>query len=226
MIAEVRRRERPFLGQRRLVVAHRRRRGAQEADQVGDQPRGGGGALLRELLRATQRVEQEVRLDLQLQHPELRFGELARQRALPRLGLEVAGQRHVLAIAQVDDQRRQQREQEAEGEPRGDHVAQLGHVVDELERVDALDEAGDAGADERPGQCQQRPGDDVAEDPALELAVAEPDRQPGPDQRQHQDVEQDRRLDERHVPRQLRGEPRDQRRQRDDAGSQRQPPLE
>ena len=71
------------------VAASRRSDGgrrAQEADQVGDQPRRLGRALLGELLRAAERVEQEMRLDLRLQQLELGFGEPARQRrsAAPR----------------------------------------------------------------------------------------------------------------------------------------------
>ncbi len=62
-----------------------------------------------------------------------------------------------------------------------------------------------------PREGEERRDHDVAEDASLELAVAEPRGQPGPQQRQHHEVEQDRRLGERHVPRQLRRDPRDQR---------------
>ena len=54
-----------------------------------------------------------------------------------------------------------------------------------------------------PASASSGADDDVAEDPALEPAVAEPGGQSRPEQRQHDEVEQDRRLGERHVPRQL-----------------------
>ena len=145
--AEVGADHRRLLANRRHLVAQRRRRGAQEADELADEARRLRRALLRELLRAAQRVEQEVRLDLQLQELELRLGELARRLALPRLGLEVRGHRAVLAVAQVRDQRGDEREQDAEHESRGDDVAELGAVLEEHEGVHALDEPRDARAD-------------------------------------------------------------------------------
>ena len=111
--------------------------------------------------------------------------------------------RAVLAVAQMRDQRGDEREQDAEHERRGDDVAQLGAVLEEHERIDALDQPGDARADERADQREDRRRHDVAEDAPLEAAVAEPRRQARPDQRQHHEVEQDRRFGERHVPREV-----------------------
>ena len=89
--AEIGADHRGLLADRRHLVAQRGCGGAQEADELADEARGLRRALFRELLRAAERVEQEVRLDLQLQQLELRLGELARRLALPRLGFEMRG---------------------------------------------------------------------------------------------------------------------------------------
>jgi len=70
---QIRADHRCLIPERRRVFPQRRRRRAQETDQVGDQPRGIRCTLFGELLGAPECVEQKVRLNLQLQHPQLRF---------------------------------------------------------------------------------------------------------------------------------------------------------
>ena len=211
MIARYAPHHRRLLPQRRRLVAQRGRRRAQEADQIGDQPRGLGRALLRELLRAAERVEQEVRLDLQLQElaAAIRRAAATARSAAPR-------PRGARSCARIRDcagcaiSATSERVEEAEHQRRGDDVAQLALSNSQANGSTPLTQAGERArrrtrraaraaastSDEAehacPGTCDSR------------TTPTSPDQS----SRQHDDVEQDRRFGERHVPRQARRDPR------------------